>query len=430
MKRISFLIIMVLFVSFSWAKKHSKKPNIIIIVADDLGYSDLSCYGSKDIKTPNIDRLANNGVRLIDFHTNGTVCSPTRSALLTGKYQQRTSVSEIVTVWDRDHGLDLEEITFAEQLKKAGYTTGICGKWHLGYKTMYNPINQGFDLFNGYVSGNIDYHGHQDYRGFMDWWTQDEIQNEEGYSTDLITKYALRFIDSNKDKPFLLYIPHEAPHGPFQGRKDMAFRKTGQKVPDKKRSYDTTRLIYKEMVEVMDEGIGKVMASLKKNNLEKNTIVFFFSDNGGAKYAKNAPLRGGKSSVYEGGHRVPCIVSWKGKLKQIELDQTLMTMDIYPTITNLAGIENDHFIDGQDIMGVLSDGEKLNQRDLFWEWRGKFAMRRGNYKLILYPNKNVVELYNLKEDIAEKNNIAVVKPELVAEMKLATVQWFKSVSNQ
>ncbi|MDC1106007.1 sulfatase [Prolixibacteraceae bacterium] len=429
MKRLLILLFGLFVVSNTWAKKYPEKPNIIIFVADDLGYSDLSCYGSKDIKTPNIDKLANKGVRLTDFHTNGTVCSPTRAALLTGKYQQRTSVSDIVTVWKRDEGLDLAEITFAEQFQGAGYTTGICGKWHLGYKSMYNPINQGFDTFNGFVSGNIDYHGHQDYRGYLDWWRQDKIQNEEGYSTDLITKYALNFIEENKNNPFLLYVPHEAPHGPFQGRNDKAFRVTGEEILDVKCSYEDTRKTYKEMVEVMDEGIGKVMKSLKKNKLDKNTIVFFFSDNGGAKYSKNTPLRGGKSTVYEGGHRVPCIVYWKGRLRHIEVDEILMTMDIYPTITKLAGIENTHMMDGQDFFNVLTSNARMESRDLFWEWRGRFAMRRGDYKLILHPVKEEVMLFDLKNDISEKNNIAKQKPELVEEMKLAILSWFKSVKD-
>ncbi|MDC1106698.1 sulfatase-like hydrolase/transferase [Prolixibacteraceae bacterium] len=431
---ITFLFLAFVF-THTWAKKKSSKPNIVIIVADDLGYADIGCYGNKSIQTPNLDKLAKHGVRLTDFHTNGTVCSPTRSALMTGKYQQRTSVAEIVTVWNRDHGLDLKEITFAEQLKKAGYVTGMVGKWHLGYHKKFNPVNQGFDRFNGFVSGNIDYHGHRDQIGYMDWWTQDKLDNEEGYSTDLITKYAIEFINRNRDQPFLLYIPHEAPHYPYQGRNDQAFRLANNEMANLKQTKEEKTRIYKEMIEVMDEGIGEVMATLKRHKLDKNTIVFFFSDNGGASLATNTPYRSGKGNVYEGGHRVPCIVSWKGHLHRMKVDQTLMTMDIYPTITKLAEIENDHPIDGEDIMGVIKGESTINDRDLFWEWKNQTAMRRGDYKLVIIKDKkgkksDDIELYNLNNDESEKTNIAEQEPALVAEMQLAVDNWKRSVHHR
>ena len=193
------------------------KPNIIIIVADDLGYGDLSIFGNKNINTPNIDKLGLEGIVFTDFHSNGSVCSPTRAALLTGKYQQRVGVSGVITAKNhRDKGLSTDEITFANIAKESGYKTGIFGKWHLGYDPVYNPINQGFDEFIGFVSGNVDYHSHIDQEGYKDWWFDNELNEEVGYSTDLISKHSIDFIKKNKDENFLLYIAHESPHYPFQ----------------------------------------------------------------------------------------------------------------------------------------------------------------------------------------------------------------------
>ena len=243
-------------------------PNIVLIMADDLGYGELSCYGSTSIHTPNIDSLAEQGIRFTDFHSNGAVCSPTRAALMTGKYQQRTGVEGVITAANhREVGLSLDEITLAEALKNMGYTCGIFGKWHLGYAEEFNPTYQGFDEFVGFVSGNVDYQSHIDQEGYLDWWKGSKIANEEGYTTDLITKYGVEFLKKNNPqitrKPFFLYLPHEAPHYPIQARNDAAVRKEGsgkyiRKVPD-----DRVQAIYTEMIETMDEGIGEILKTLE-----------------------------------------------------------------------------------------------------------------------------------------------------------------------
>ncbi|NQT02271.1 MAG: sulfatase-like hydrolase/transferase [Planctomycetes bacterium] len=197
----------------------AERPNIILIMADDLGYGDIGCYGSKKIRTPNIDALARGGLRFTDYHSNCPVCSPTRAALLTGRYQQRCGIEGVVTAAKHRHtGMALEEVTFAEVLKRRGYATGIFGKWHVGYNVEFNPAKQGFDEFIGYVSGNVDYHSHIDQAGFEDWWKNLQKVPEEGYCTDLITKHGVDFIERHKDGPFCLYLPHEAPHYPYQGR--------------------------------------------------------------------------------------------------------------------------------------------------------------------------------------------------------------------
>jgi arylsulfatase A-like enzyme len=270
-------------------------------MADDLGYGDLSCYGNEMIQTPNLDFLASQGVKFTDFHSNGAVCSPTRAALMTGKYQQRTGVEGVVTAKShRDVGLSLSEITMAEELKKHGYSTGMFGKWHLGYDKAFNPTLQGFDEFVGFVSGNVDYHGHIDQEGYLDWWKGGEIENEEGYSTDLITDYGVKYIQENDPEktgnPFFLYVPHEAPHSPYQRRIDKVLREVGiagtQAVME-----DSIATIYKEMVEVMDEGVGRIIESLKEIGQYENTIVVFVSDNGANHFGDNGGLKGFKASA-------------------------------------------------------------------------------------------------------------------------------------
>lgn len=411
-------------------EKTKNKPNFVIIMADDLGYADLGCYGSEVIKTPNIDELAKDGIRFTDFHSNGAVCSPTRAALLTGKYQQRTGITGVVTAKShRDVGLGLSEITFADMLKEAGYVTGMFGKWHVGYPEKYNPVHQGFDEYIGYVSGNVDYHAHIDQEGYEDWWHQNKIQKEKGYSTDLITNHAVDFIKRHKDEPFLLYIPHEAPHGPFQGRNTPSFRKIGEVVSDKKRSEEETKLLLKEMIEVMDEGIGNVMQILNDLNLDENTFVLFCSDNGGARYGDNTPLRAGKGTVYEGGQRVAGIVKWTGKIEAgSTTSATAMTMDIMPTLADLAGIKIPKGMDGVSLKNLLLKNKHLEERDLFWQYGNKLAMRSGKMKLVMFRNNDKLELYNLDSDIGEKKNLANENPELAEDMKHHLLNWYKDVS--
>jgi len=266
-KTLLFFISLITISCSNYKESTTQNPNIVIIMADDLGYGGISCFGNTKIHTPNIDALASEGIRFTDFHSNGSVCSPTRAALLTGKYQQRTGVEGVVTAKShRNVGLPLHEHTIAEEFKKYGYTTAMFGKWHVGYSKAFNPILQGFDKFTGFVSGNIDYHGHIDQEGYLDWWQGDQIVNEKGYTTDLITNYGANFIEEfnpeKTGKPFFLYLPHEAPHYPFQKRIDKVLREVGKpgSLPVAK---DSISKIYKEMVEVMDEGIGDIVNVLK-----------------------------------------------------------------------------------------------------------------------------------------------------------------------
>lgn len=404
-----------------------QKPNVILIMADDLGYGDISCYGNEIVKTPNIDRMAAEGVKMTDFHTNGAVSSPTRAALMTGRYQQRSGITGVITAAnDRDKGLALSEYTMAEAFKDAGYTTAIYGKWHLGYDPKFNPTHQGFDYFEGYVSGNVDYHAHMDQSNYDDWWNGATLVEEEGYSTDLIGQKAVKFIADHKDEPFFLYIPHEAPHYPIQGRNSPAIR--GDKAPKNqpKQTREQILEVYKEMIEVMDETIGDLLVALKENGLAENTIVIFTSDNGGAgARATNAPLSGAKGSFKEGGHRVPAVI-WSPGIQLAPITpyvyaSTVMTMDLFPTLIGFVGGQVPTNLDGIDFFASLAEGKDMPNRDLFWGTGNKTAMRQGYWKML--KTGNSAQLYNLADDITESNNLAAQYPERFEAMKKAIDEW-------
>ena len=412
------------------SKKKAQPPNIIIIMADDLGYGDIGCYGSTKIKTPNIDALAEGGLLFTDYHSNGAVCSPTRAALLTGRYQQRCGVEEVVFANGpaRETGMSLLEATFAEVLKKAGYATGIFGKWHLGYKVEFNPAKQGFDEFIGYVSGNVDYHSHIDGAGIEDWWKNVKKVPEEGYVTDLITGHGVDFIERHRDGPFCLYLPHEAPHYPYQGRKDPPERLGGKKKGKKTPAGEIPRA-YKEMVEVMDEGIGRIVEAVRRHGLERKTFIFFCSDNGATKRGSNGPLAGYKGSLWEGGHRVPAVAYWPGRIKHGTVtNEPVLGLDLFATMASLAGakLPAGLALDGVDLVPLLVEGKGLPERTLFWRYRKQKAVRKGPWKLLVIEGS--VKLFNLAEDIGEKNDLAGDKPRMVAELKAELAAWEKEVS--
>jgi len=409
------------------SEKEKQKPNVIIIMADDLGYGDLSCYGSETIQTPNIDSLSEHGLTFTDYHSNGSVSTPTRAALLTGRYQQRSGLEGVIYVRGetRQTGMSPSEVTFAEVLKDAGYTTGIMGKWHLGYRKKFNPVHQGFDEFYGYVSGNIDYHSHYDNAGIYDWWHNLDSIKEEGYVTDLITDHSVDFIREHRDEPFLLYIPHESPHVPFQSRDD-----TGYRYPGKEFSYlgpvEDQQTTYKEMVEIMDEGIGRVMQTLKDLNLEKETFVFFCSDNG-ARFGSNGGLRGDKGSLWEGGHRVPAVAYWKGKIEPGSTDELAVSFDLFPTILSVTNTKKSDTLelDGIDLSPLLFQSEELPERTVVWRYRGQQAVRKGQWKLMITESDTL--LFDLETDLDESDDLAPENPGKVDELLNEYNQWKQDV---
>ncbi len=398
-------------------------PNIILIMADDLGYEGIACFGNDSIQTPNLDQLAAGGLILTDFHSNGSVCTPTRAALLTGKYQQRVGLEGVIYVRGetRQYGLDTSVVTMAEALQRAGYRTGIMGKWHLGYEPEYNPVNHGFEEFYGYVSGNIDFHSHYDNAGIYDWYHNLDSIYEEGYVTDLITDHAVDFVKTHKHEPFFLYVPHEAPHVPFQGRNDPAYRFSDNEFTYYGPVEDRTRA-YREMVEVMDEGIGRLMKTIQELNLEKETLIVFISDNGAERFGHNGELNGSKGSLLEGGHRVPAIAYWNGKIQAGRSDQTVMSFDWMPTFLALAGVDTKNLdLDGIDLSGLMLQNQSLPPRSLAWRYRNQKALRKGPWKLLMSDQDT--SLYNLSEDLVEHQDLSVEQSEMLQQLMEEYEAW-------
>ncbi len=427
------------------------RPNFVVIMVDDMGYAGVSCFGNPYFETPEIDRLAAEGMRLTDFHSSGNVCSPTRAGLLTGRYQQRAGIEAVIHP-DREHpehrkGLQKTEVTFAELLQSAGYATALIGKWHQGYvhnSDDYHPQNHGFDEFIGYHSGNIDFVSHVGDHNEHDWWHGRKETKEEGYVTDLINRYALEFIEQNKEGPFCLYIPHLAIHNPVQVRGDPV-RRTEEGGWNRWKPADFEECIekYRGMTLPIDEGVGQIREKLVSLGIDRKTLVLFFSDNGAAAYdfpSGSPELRGNKGSVYEGGHKVPFIAWWPGKIEAgSENNSPAITLDIMPTLLSLAGLEPpaDRPLDGVDLSPLLLNGKAPRERPLFWASLGNGghraeAMRDGPWKLVVqHPNappgsfeNETVELYRLDQDPSEKTDLAGEQPDRAAAMLKRLKDWY------
>lgn len=420
------------------AQEAGRLPNVVIILADDMGYGDISPYGGW-IETPALDRLAAQGMTFTDFYANGPVCTPTRAALLTGRYQQRAGLESVLyapphhPMANRGHGLGTAEITFADALRDAGYATGIFGKWHLGYEERYNPVFQGFDRFRGFVSGNVDYFAHVDGAGYFDWWDGDRLFNERGYVTHLITRASVSFIEEHHDRPFVLYIAHQAPHFPFQGPDDEPFRLIGRTGQAGNRGEpEVVRRAYREMVEEMDKGIGEVVETLQRLGLDRNTLVVFLSDHGALEYGSNGDFRGYKGSVWEGGLRIPAIAWWPGRIHAGSTSQQpAITHDLMPTMLALAGVElpADHILDGIDLSPILHGRELPADRTLFWQYEGQAAVRDGAWKLVIDGvGEEGVFLFDLAGDPGETTDLADQFPDQVQRMADLLDEWRADVA--
>ncbi len=409
-----------------------RRPNMIVILADDLGYGDVGCYGNREIHTPCLDALAAGGLEFADFHASCPVCSPTRAGLVTGRYQQRAGIPGVISAANhRDKGLDPSEITFARQLKAVGYATGIFGKWHLGYHPRFNPDQHGFDRFRGYVSGNVDYISHIDQTGVPDWWDNSTQITEEGYTTELITQHSVQFIEDNRDQPFCLYVAHEAPHYPYQVPGDRPVRAAGQKGVVKGTGSNVSAQ-YARMIEVMDEGIGEVVETVERLGLERDTFTFFFSDNGASPEGSNAPFRGGKGSLWEGGHRVPAIAYWPGRIAAgQESDELTICLDLFPTLLSLAdaSVPAGHTVDGVDLSPLLFGGGRLRERTLLWTYGNQRAVRQGAWKLLVNPSgtEEGTLLFNLDEEPGEEHDLAAAEPHHARALRAALSQWEEDV---
>ncbi|MHC4313782.1 MAG: sulfatase, partial [Planctomycetota bacterium] len=420
----------------SQSRLPKRRPNIVFIFIDDLGYKDLGCYGSKYYETPHIDKLASDGIVFTSAYANAPNCAPTRACLISGQYTPRHGVytvgtpergkahlRKLVPIPNRTN-LDSKVVTIGQALKAAGYKTACIGKWHLGDKEPFRPDDRGFDVvFRRNRGGHFTADGR--------------------YLTDVLTDESLKFIEQNHDGPFFLYLSHHTVHTPIQAKKEII-----EKYKKKKPTAEHNNPTYAAMIESMDESVGAVCDKLDELALSDNTVVFFFSDNGGyAKATSMAPLRGSKGMLYEGGIRVPMIARWSGKIKAASsCDVPVIGIDFYPTFLEMAGAPkpSGHILDGKSIVPLLTRRRALKRKAVFWHfpaylepytaeqqpWRMTpgGAVRQGDWKLIEFFEDGKVELYNLKDDISETNDLSKTKPAKTKELHMLLIEWRKSVN--
>jgi arylsulfatase A-like enzyme len=428
------------------------RPNILVIVADDLGYGELGCQGHNDVPTPHIDSIARNGVRFTSGYVSCPVCSPTRAGLMTGRYQQRFghefNPGPVDDASDR-FGLVRDEKTLAERLKAAGYATGMVGKWHLGTKEGLRPTERGFDEFFGFLGGAHPYLGERRRRN-NEVMRGSERVSEPAYLTDAFGREAVAFIDHHKSEPFFLYLAFNAVHAPLQATGD--YRKRFPKVKDEKRQ------TFSAMLSAMDDAVGAVLAKLHASELDENTLIFFISDNGGPTpqtTSRNDPLRGTKTTTWEGGIRIPYIIQWKGHLPAGKVDdRPVISLDIHPTALAAAGVtaQPEKKLDGVNLLPFL-DGTSKNppHEFLFWRFGNQMAVRKGDWKLteaaprppagspaaaqddaearqLLRRRRRparatTAQLFNLAQDIGESRDLSADHPDTVKELMDAWQQW-------
>ena len=417
---------------------HPTRPNIVFIVADDLGYADLGCYGGRDASfgpvSPVLDGLAARGLKLTQGYSNSPVCSPTRFALMTGRYQYRLrgAAEEPINSKSRGSttlGLPPEHPTLPSLLRDAGYRTALMGKWHLGYPPAFGPLRSGYDEFFGPMSGGVDYFTHCSSTGQHDLYLGDAEQQEDGYLTDLITDHGLDFVrrmagGARSGTPFFLSLHYTAPHWPWETRDDEALAQEvkGNLFHLHGGNIDT----YRRMIHHMDEGIGRLMDLLRAEGLERDTLVVFTSDNGGERFSDNWPLVGGKMDLTEGGIRVPWIAHWPAVIAPGSTStQTCMTMDWSATMLDAAGATAaaSHPLDGRSLMPLLRDATWRDDQPLFWRMnhRGQRAMRHGPWKYLRVDGHDY--LFNLEGDERERANLAPIAPERLAAMVQAWEAW-------
>jgi len=407
----------------------ARQPNIVIILADDLGYADLGFQGCKDIPTPHLDRLAAAGTRCTNGYVSGPYCSPTRAGLLTGRYQQR--FGHEFNPGANGAGLPLSETTIADRLKKAGYATGLVGKWHLGGSPKFHPNRRGFDEFFGFLGGAHAYFAERGAPILRN----DTVVDEREYLTDAFGREAVAYIDRHKDHPFFLYLAFNAVHTPMQA--------TDARLKRFEKIENTQRRTYAAMTSAMDDAVGQVLEKLKSTGLDDETLVFFFADNGGPTMPTttingsiNAPLRGSKRTTLEGGIHVPFVVRWPGKVPAGKTyDGSLIQLDILPTALAAAGVKTDPQwkLDGVDLLPFLRGEAKGAPHDtLYWRFGTQMAIRHGDSKLVRYDSTadglegrraTDARLYNLAADIGESKDLAAAEPAKLKELQAAWDKW-------
>ncbi len=422
--------------------------NVVLIVSDDQGYPDLGCIGTKPINTPNLDRLAAEGVRGTSFYVTWCACTPSRSSMLTGRYPQRNGLYDMIRndLTNYDHlftneeyavspemtlGLDVREITIGDVLKKAGYTCGMVGKWDMGQAKRFLPLQRGFDFFYGHGNNGIDYYTHERYGVHSIFRGNERSDEDKGtYITDVFERESLRFLDESKGKPFFLYLAFNAPHGASSFAEEPGGKRPGVQAPEEYwKPYmdvlkDERLARYYGAVTCMDEAIGEVMKKLEAMGVADDTLVMFLSDNGGSGNGDNKPLQGKKSTMWEGGLRVPFIARWPGKLPAGKVtDEFLTALELFPTIISATGATAPEGVplDGFDMTSILR-GEKASPRTtMFWKRRNDMAARVGQWKWL--DSAKGKGLYDLSKDIGEKNDLSKKMPEKAAELRQAFNDW-------
>lgn len=423
------------------------RPSVVLILMDDLGYGDLGAYGVRDAKTPNLDHLAREGVRLTDAYANAAVCSPTRAGFVTGQYQQRHGIEWQLgaVAGDFDRGLRVTGLSLPAILRQNGYATGLVGKWHIGFKPEFGPNAHGFDEFFGFLSGAVGYYTHRRSDGAPDLYENTTPVRVPGYLTDEITRRAISFVDRHSNRPFFLEVAYNAVHWPFNVPDLPVSAQHDAPPPAAPTGYPplyqgptagapVTRRDYVRMLERADEGVGQILAALERRGLARNTLVIFTSDNGGEWLSRNAPLSNRKSTLWEGGIRVPLILRWPGHLPANTTSaQVAITMDLTASILAAAGatIPATYKPDGIDLLPVLSGRSPAVERQLFWRVklpREQRAVRSGPWKLV-QDGRNFY-LFDVAQDPGERNDLTGANPELVRRLNSALDAWEKEVGTQ
>jgi arylsulfatase A-like enzyme len=420
-------------------QSRARQPNVLVIVADDLGYADLGVHGGKDLPTPNLDALAARGVRCTDGYVSAPYCSPSRAGLLTGRYQTRFGHEFNPHEGDpKKLGLPLDQKTVADRLRAAGYATGLIGKWHQGFGPAYHPQSRGFDDYFGFLVGGHNYLLHKDADGrfgsaysFNMIYRGRDVQKLDGYTTDLFTDEAIAFVDRHAGKPWFLYLAYNAVHTPLE-----VLAKYGARVPPS--VTDPDRRGYLSLLAGLNDGVGRLTAHLQKTGRDRDTLIFFISDNGGSgrrpflayNAARNTPLRGDKGQTLEGGIRVPFFVSWPGKLPAGKTYARPVTaLDILPTACAAAGASAGAGLDGVDLLPFLTGEAAGEPHDaLYWRFGPQKAVRKGQWKLVDWRDfaarrNSGWQLFDLEKDPGEKADLAASRPQLAAELRAAWDGW-------
>ncbi|MEO8257970.1 MAG: sulfatase-like hydrolase/transferase [Acidobacteriota bacterium] len=413
---------------------NTSRPNVVLIITDDVGYGDFGSYGAPDIKTPNVDSLAKDGVRLTDFYANGATCSPTRSGLISGRYQQRVAIEQpLGNERSRDgaRGLPATGRSLPQLLKNNGYATALVGKWHLGYQPQFSPAAHGFDYFFGFKSGYTDYYQHTAGDGRPDLFENDQPVEAAGYMTDLITERSVRFIEQNAQRPFFIDVAYNAAHWPYQvpGQPSKA-RDNGRHLSPFDDS-TSTRADYVAILEHADRGVGRILRALDDLRLRQNTIVIFTNDNGGEWLSRNTPLFHHKGTVWEGGIRVPAILRWPGHLPAGRVSRQVgITMDLTASILAATGtpVPAGSRLEGVDLLPALEGRAPAIERTLFWRVIGatpQRAVRSGDWKLIYDGGRPL--LFNLRTDPGERSNVIGLHADIARRLEPLLAAWQKDV---